>query len=100
MVELISYIDPVISGKWSEEQSASRNFCPGLVLRLLTHAIARMRSVTGAHAPSYGLCVDTPLSPSIQANICGLGEKVGLSVYKLISMVWGRRLTSVASGAR
>ena len=27
MVELISYVDPVISGKWSEEQSASRDFC-------------------------------------------------------------------------
>ena len=54
MVELISYVDPVISGKWSEEQSASRDFFAGLVLRQLTRAIPRMRYVTDAHAPSYG----------------------------------------------
>ena len=79
MVELISYVDPVISEKWSEEQSVSRDFCAGLVLkRLLTHAIARMRSVTDAHAHSYGYCVDIPLSPSIRANIRGLWEKAGL----------------------
>ena len=70
MVELISYVDPVISGKWLEEQSARRVFCgdpAGMHIvykRLLTHAIARMCSVTDAHAQSYGYCVETPFSES------------------------------------